>query len=110
MRTPILICLKLFKQVVRFALALALLKAGSNKAARIAMMTMTANSSIRVNPFAPLNLFLMPVGQCSGGWVTPPNVRTQARRDKGERSETAAWLAAGFIFLLPDAPRLAKTA
>jgi hypothetical protein len=40
----------LFKQVIRFALALALLSTGNSKAARIAMTAITTNSSISVNP------------------------------------------------------------
>ncbi len=49
-RTPRLICFKLFKQAVRFAVAFALLNADSSNAARIAMMAMTTNNSIKVNP------------------------------------------------------------
>ena len=41
-------CLKLFTQLTAFALSLALLKAGNNIAARIAMIATTMRSSIRV--------------------------------------------------------------
>jgi hypothetical protein len=40
----------LFEQAIRFALSLACDKAGSNNAARIAMMAITTNSSIKVKP------------------------------------------------------------
>jgi len=40
----------LFRQDIPCALLLALLKAGNNIAARIAMMAMTTNNSIKVNP------------------------------------------------------------
>ena len=43
-------CLLLLMQLIPVALALALAKAGSNKPAKIAMMAMTTNNSIRVKP------------------------------------------------------------
>src|SRR5258708_16310613 len=43
-------CLRLLRQEIPSALALALLSAGSNMAARIAMIAMTTNNSIRVKP------------------------------------------------------------
>ena len=61
MRTPRLICRKLFRQVTRFALLLTVLRAGNNKAARMAMMAMMTNSSIRVNPCVNLELNFTPV-------------------------------------------------
>src|ERR1039458_7817495 len=50
MTMPKASCLLLFTQVMRMALALALDRAGKSMAARIAMMAMTTNSSIRVKP------------------------------------------------------------
>jgi len=47
-RNPRLICRRLFEQVVRLALALALLMAGNSKAAKIATTAMTTSSSINV--------------------------------------------------------------
>src|SRR5690606_20694219 len=44
-------CLRLLRHFVAPALALALLKAGNNIPARIAMIAMTTNSSIKVKPF-----------------------------------------------------------
>ena len=44
------ICFKLFKQFKSFAWCLAEPKAGSSNAARMAMMVMTTNSSIKVKP------------------------------------------------------------
>ena len=49
-----MICLKLFRQVVRLALSLAALNAGNNNAARIPMTAMTTSSSIRVNALLDL--------------------------------------------------------
>jgi hypothetical protein len=46
---PRLICLKLFKQIVRFAVALAAPNTGNNNAAKIPMMAITTSSSIKVN-------------------------------------------------------------
>src|ERR1700753_1704925 len=43
------ICLRLLRQLVVTAFALARLNAGSNMAARMAMIAMTTSSSIRVN-------------------------------------------------------------
>src|SRR5262245_10216296 len=43
-------CLRLLMHAVRCAFSLALDNAGSNMAARIAMMAMTTSSSINVNP------------------------------------------------------------
>src|SRR6478609_2552091 len=44
------ICLLLFKQATALAFCFALDKAGKSIAARIAMMAITTNSSMRVNP------------------------------------------------------------
>src|SRR6266581_4861735 len=44
------ICRKLFRHEVRSAFALAFAKAGSNMAARIAMIAMTTSSSMSVKP------------------------------------------------------------
>jgi len=44
-------CLTLLRHSMLFARALAVLKAGSSKAARIAMMAITTSNSIKVNPF-----------------------------------------------------------
>ena len=44
------ICLRLFLHCVETACDLALARAGSSSAARMAMMAMTTSSSIRVNP------------------------------------------------------------
>ena len=49
-RTPRLICRRLFVQVIRLALSLALLTAANNKDARMEMMAMTTSNSISVNP------------------------------------------------------------
>ena len=46
---PIPICRRLFEHAIRFALSLARAKAGSNIAAKIAMMAITTKSSIKVN-------------------------------------------------------------
>ena len=46
---PRLICRKLFMQFVRRAAAFARDKAGNNNAARMAMIAITTNSSIKVN-------------------------------------------------------------
>ena len=43
-------CFKLLKHWMRLALFLAAAKAGSNIAAKMAMMAMTTSNSIRVNP------------------------------------------------------------
>src|SRR3954466_1899963 len=44
-------CLRLFTQLIRWARALALARAGRSKPARMAMMAMTTNSSMRVKAF-----------------------------------------------------------
>jgi hypothetical protein len=44
------ICFKLSMHWVRLALCFALLNAGSNMAARMAMMAITTSNSIKVNP------------------------------------------------------------
>jgi hypothetical protein len=49
-RTPRLICLRLFMHAVRLAFSLALLSAGNNRAARIPMKAITTSNSTRVNP------------------------------------------------------------
>src|SRR5207244_13292559 len=46
-------CLQLLAQSTLSALALAFASAGNNKAARMAMMAMTTNSSMSVNPGQP---------------------------------------------------------
>ncbi len=48
-RKPKLICPKLFKQVVRFAVAFARLKTGKSNAARMPMIAMTTSISTNVN-------------------------------------------------------------
>ena len=48
MLMPKPICLRLFTQAIRSARSLALLKAGSSSAARIAMIAITTSSSISV--------------------------------------------------------------
>src|ERR1039457_1626866 len=50
--TPI--CLWLLRQLMALAFSLALLKAGKSIAARMAMMAITTNSSIRVKPAGPV--------------------------------------------------------
>src|SRR5882724_12944813 len=50
MVTAIPICFVLLRQLAARALSLALLNAGNNIAARMAMMAMTTSSSINVNP------------------------------------------------------------
>src|SRR5438045_2960972 len=50
MNQPNCNCLRLLRQLTPCALALALAKLGSNMAARIAMIAMTTNNSIRVKP------------------------------------------------------------
>jgi hypothetical protein len=47
---PIPICRRLFRQAVCLAFAFALAKAGNSMAARIAMIAITTNNSINVNP------------------------------------------------------------
>src|SRR5439155_7029007 len=44
------ICFKLFTQEIRCALALAFARAGSSRAARMAIMAMTTSNSIKVKP------------------------------------------------------------
>src|ERR1035437_1177686 len=48
------ICLWLLRQLMALAFSLALLKAGKSIAARMAMMAITTNSSIRVKPAGPV--------------------------------------------------------
>ena len=43
-------CLRLLRQAIRSAFVFAMVRAGSNKAARMAMMAITTSSSTRVNP------------------------------------------------------------
>src|SRR5258706_15645560 len=50
------ICLLLLRQTIALALDLALASAGSNIAARIAMIAMTTNNSMRVKPASLLPL------------------------------------------------------
>ena len=52
------ICRRLFVQVVRAALSLALAKAGNNMAAKMAMMAMTTSNSMSVNAGRQELLFL----------------------------------------------------
>src|SRR5438270_14006664 len=61
MRKPRLICRRSFMQTVRFAFVLALLMAGNNSAARIAMTAMTESSSSTVNPFFARKFLFMRV-------------------------------------------------
>ena len=49
MRKFMLVCFRLFKHEIERAFSRALLKAGSSMAARIAIIAMTTNNSIRVN-------------------------------------------------------------
>src|SRR5215475_4628743 len=49
MATPIINCFSLLMQLMPSALVLARAKAGSNIAAKMAMMAITTNNSIRVN-------------------------------------------------------------
>src|SRR6266498_3349642 len=46
------VCLRLFKHAMAWALALARARAGRSRPARIAMMAITTRSSIRVKPWA----------------------------------------------------------
>src|SRR5689334_6093993 len=46
-------CFRLLRQEVVFAFSLALASAGNNKLAKIAIIAITTNSSIRVNAFFP---------------------------------------------------------
>src|SRR6267143_5775626 len=48
-RNATLVCLKLFKQAMRLALALARASAGSRRPAKIAIMAITTSNSMRVN-------------------------------------------------------------
>src|ERR1017187_9736413 len=52
-------CLRLLVQLMRCALALARARAGSNKAARMAMMAITTNNSIRVKAPIFLRMFFI---------------------------------------------------
>src|ERR1041384_1604731 len=62
MRKPRLIWRRSFMQTVRFAFAFALLSAGNNNAARMAMMAITTNNSSKENP-AFFRQFLFSVDQ-----------------------------------------------
>src|SRR5215471_7895804 len=73
-------CLMLLTHSMRRAFSFARDKAGNNRAARIAMMAMTINSSISVNPPATFELFFMSVRMMQKRWVTPPNARDEVRR------------------------------
>src|SRR5205807_1631942 len=75
-------CFRLERQLVWSALRLALARAGSNMAARMAMMAITTSNSIKVNPRAPRDNFgsvfiieqngqAFPLHKRSGAW--PPN-------------------------------------
>src|SRR5580698_4721647 len=57
MMTPIPICRVLLRQAIAMALFFDLARAGSNIAARMAMMAITTNSSISVNPAFRDSLF-----------------------------------------------------
>ena len=62
-------CFRLFMQEVRCAFCFALAKAGNNMAAKIAMMAMTTNSSINVNPDRKEPLYERLLGlQAAGLW------------------------------------------
>src|ERR1035441_8196507 len=50
MNQPIWSCLRLLTQLIPWAFALALARAGKSKAARMAMIAMTTSNSISVNP------------------------------------------------------------
>ena len=54
-------------QLIPVALALALAKAGSNKPAKIAMMAMTTNNSIRVKPCCFRFIFIGNFKNSKGG-------------------------------------------
>jgi len=86
MPTPKLICLRLFKQVVRFAFALALETAGSNKVARMAMTAITTSSSIRVKPLIAGEFRRMPFGQRQRVLLTSPRHFAQIRPEHFRRS------------------------
>src|SRR2546422_2817532 len=53
------ICLRLLVQLMRWARALARASAGNNMAAKMAMMAMTTNNSIRVNALTHLRRFFI---------------------------------------------------
>jgi hypothetical protein len=53
------ICLRLDRQAVFLAFSLARLKTGKRIAARIAMIAMTTNNSINVNPFLFSNILYL---------------------------------------------------
>src|SRR5450432_530206 len=55
---PVPSCFSWLRQLICLALALALAKAGSNMAARMAMMAMTTSNSIKVNAFRLDGLFI----------------------------------------------------
>src|SRR5436189_3158825 len=85
-------CLRLFKQTMAWALALAAERAGSRSEARIAIIAMTTRSSIRVNP--PVNPPL-----------TPPRRGTLSAEDLVVRLRTLSWIAergGAFGTSLPD--------
>ena len=67
------ICLKLLRQAVRLALPLAALKAGSKSAARIAIVAMTTNNSIKVNPLVRWNVLVTQFGHGGMVHLTPSN-------------------------------------
>src|ERR1035441_2395160 len=53
MKLPVPSCFRLFMQAIRLAFSFALARAGSSSAAKIAMMAITTNSSIRVKARQP---------------------------------------------------------
>src|SRR3954462_15098217 len=63
------ICFWLFRQAVRCALALAFANAGSNSAARMAMMAMTTSNSISVNALGGRMLFFIPMPLATQIWT-----------------------------------------
>src|SRR6266704_2139468 len=67
-------CLRLFKQTMAWALALARPKTGRSRLAKMAMIAMTTRSSIRVNPRAnpPLTPPRRGIGQGAGGTTPSP--------------------------------------
>src|SRR5437773_7066892 len=63
------ICFWLFMQAVRCAFALDFANAGSNSAARIAMMAMTTSNSISVNALRGRMLFFIPMALATQIWT-----------------------------------------
>src|SRR5712672_537937 len=83
MFTPTASCRRLLRHCVRFPRSLAEASAGSNMAARMAIMAITTSNSIRVKPFARLDstdlmfLFFMTGPRTIGSFWLNDSLRRQ---------------------------------